>query len=137
MEIVMRLWNMRGQRLFSGRMFSIWVKFLNSIQCFKTSVRFSSNLVVELLQFGFKQKSLASLIYHNITASDSFFLRRWAVLLYDLMTTMKFCIYEVWSKNNCYFQISWVTYVRFLYFFFSVTLVHMSVLRGLPFILRD
>ena len=36
-------------------------------------------------------------------------------------------MYEVWSKNNHYFQISWVTYVRFSHFF-SVMLVYMSVI---------
>ena len=35
--------------------------------------------------------------------------------------------YEVWSKNNRYFQISWVSYV-WLSHFFSVMLARMSVI---------
>ena len=35
-----------------------------------------------------------------------------------LSITLKMTTYEVWSKNNLYFQISWVTYVH-------VKLVHM------------
>ena len=37
-------------------------------------------------------------------------------------------MYEVWSKNNCYFQISWVTCVQFSHFFSSVMLVRLSII---------
>ena len=47
---------------------------------------------------------------------------------FSLYARLLYGTYEVWSKNNRYFQISWVKNVRFSRFF-SVMLVHMSIMH--------
>ena len=79
----------------------------NVFFCFFFNINYVSKMK-ESQNGGQKEKSLKFLIV------NWFFLISFSASLLRATTS----VYEVWSTNNRKSQISWVTYVRFLHFFF-------------------